>query len=616
MPAVPRCRCLSFVLPAMLILLAACSDPPDKIPAKGASGTGQAPVGNALSVREIPGTVQVKRPIVWDIGSYGGVWNDTYNSEPTSFNPFSNLDGTFLTVIDSTIDYFFDYDPDTREWKGNLIDTYSITTDKALDRLELTCKLRPEVYWNDGVKMTVDDVVYSYNDLAGNKEIAPREYTVQFITMADGSEKRIEIQKIDELTFKFIFPRIVANPILNANSTTVVARHIWDPVKKAGGVQAVRNFWNIATPPEKIVGNGPFLLERYVPGERFIFKRNPNYWKKDEKGNRLPYLDRIVLTRTPDFNSELLKFQAGEIESFGLRGKDLATLMPEARAKGYSIWNGGPAGSYTSLIFNQNPKAIPEAKQRWFNSANFRKAISCLVDRKTIIEQVVNGLAEPVYHVISEYNRYFNPARATPYAYNPTQAKELLAAEGFKDSNNDGLLEDAQGVTVAFDIMLSSIDQTNQDFLNIIVTDLKKAGIKATLVVLDPNVMQQKLLYNFDWDCFLAGMGFPTFTEQWINVWRSSGDRHYWNPKQTAPRNEWEKRIDEIYNTMVYTYDDNEVRRLYDEFQKVLMDELVIIPISRRYSFSAVYDKWGNINWDVRHSLGDGQRRVYLKKTR
>jgi ABC-type transport system substrate-binding protein len=54
---------------------------------------------------------------------------------------------------------------------------------------------------------------------------------------------------------------------------------------------------------------------------------------KDEAGNPLPYIDRIILTLTPDANAELLKFQKGEIESYSLRGKDLATLIPDAAAK-------------------------------------------------------------------------------------------------------------------------------------------------------------------------------------------------------------------------------------------------------------------------------------------
>ncbi len=77
---------------------------------------------------------------------------------------------------------------------------------------------------------------------------------------------------------------------------------------------------------------------------------------KDERGNSLPYVDKIVLTQIPDSNAEILKFQKGEVDSYQLRGQDLATLLPETDKGDYSLWNGGPSGGYPALIFNHNPK--------------------------------------------------------------------------------------------------------------------------------------------------------------------------------------------------------------------------------------------------------------------
>jgi peptide/nickel transport system substrate-binding protein len=235
------------------------------------------------------------------------------------------------------------------------------------------------------------------------------------------------------------------------------------------------------------------------------------------------------------------------------------------------------------------------------------------VDRETIISQTINGLAEPLYHVISEYNRYYNPLLASPYSYNPERAKELLAEAGFRDTDGDGVLEDREGNPVAFDIMTHSQDTVLHDYLNIIITDLRKVGIRATLQVVDFNVVAQKLLNTYDWDAWLASFGFPTFPEQWYNVWRSDGNLHYWFPKQKTPAREWERKIDDLYQKLIYTYDEGKVQTLYDEFQRTLLEEMVIIPIFRRYTFSAVHDRWGNVNWDIRRAIGDGFRRIYLK---
>jgi len=83
------------------------------------------------------------------------------------------------------------------------------------------------------------------------------------------------------------------------------------------------------------------IIRIFKPGERLIFKRNPRYWKKDEKGNQFPYREKLVAEFVPPGNStaSLLKFQKGEIESYSLHGIDMAALLPDAEQKGYDIWN-------------------------------------------------------------------------------------------------------------------------------------------------------------------------------------------------------------------------------------------------------------------------------------
>jgi len=566
-----------------------------------------------ISVKEIPGTVRVQHPIKWEIGKPGGTWRDTYLEDPKSYNPFSNLDGTHLTVTRMILDYLFDYDPLARTWKGHLVKKFEVVFDEAKNSMELVCELRGDVFWSDGTQMSADDVVWWYDEIDGDQDIYPLGYQGQFVRMDDGTQKRITIQMLGKLKFKYVFPRIVANPVLMVNTGDIVPRHIWQPVKKQGK-QAVADFWGIDTPPQKLVGNGPFLLEKNTPGERLTFARNPNYWQRDEKGNRLPYIERVVLTHIPDSNAELLRFQNGEIEAYALRGQDLATLLPKAQEKGYDIWNGGPADGYPALIFNQNPKAVSREKHALFTNRSFRQAVSCLVDRQTIIDQVINGLAEPLYHFVAESNRYYNPEYALPFRYNPRQAAGLLAEIGLKDTNGDGMLEDPRGKKLAFGIMTSSTDPILHDYLNMIITEMGKVGLKANLEVVDFNVVAQKILHTYDWDCYLASFSFPTFPEQWYNVWRSDGNLHYWYPKQEKPAFEWEAAVDRLYQKLIYTYGDPKIRELYNEFQKTILEEMQIVPIFRRYAFLAVHKQWGNVNWDTLHDLGDGLKRIYLRE--
>jgi peptide/nickel transport system substrate-binding protein len=586
------------------LFFADCSDPPPLEVGEGASF--------AASAENIPGTRRVELPLKWEIGRPGGTWYDTYMVDPKSYNPFSNLDGSHRSVTGFMLDYLFDYDTDTREWSGHLVESFEVVADEGADTMELRCRLREDVFWSDGVQMTADDMLFWYDEIDGDKDIYPVGYTGQFVKMDDGTQRRIIMKKTGRFDFTYIFPRVVQNPCLMVNAGSMVPRHIWEPARRKGK-DAVRDLWGLDTPPEKLVGNGPFLLEKYTPGERIILKKNPRYWKRDEAGARLPYIDRIIMTMTADPNAELLKFQTGEIDSYVLRGKDIATLLPEAQAKDYSIWNGGPSNAYSALLFNENPAKLGAAKLRWFTNPDFRRAVSSLIDREAIVNLIMNGLSSAQYHIISEFNLFHNPALATPYSYNPEGARELFIKAGFH-YDGAGRLLDEENVPVSFDIMTSSQDPLTHDSLNIIIQDLGFAGVKASLQVVDPNLRVQKLINTFEWDCTLAAMSFPLFPEQWYNVWLSSGNLHYWNPKQSSPALAWEKRIDELYEALIHTYNPEKVQALYDEFQEILVGNLLIIPISRSFSFTAVYNRWANVNWDTRHDIGDGFRRIFLRE--
>lgn len=567
-----------------------------------------------ISLKDFPGTIKLQLPVKWDKGKESGIWRGTFSTEPTTFNPWARIgDGSYQ--LGTALDYLFDYDPIEREWKGEIIEDFEIIFDENADTMELLCTLRSNIFWSDGVQMTTDDIIYYYKELQGDKEIDPVGYQSLFVTMDDGSEKMIEIEKIDKFQFKFIFPRVVANPVLTVNTSDIVPKHIWEPVKKQGK-EALNNFWSIDTDPEEIVGNGPFLLEKYVPGERVIYKKNPNYWKKDEDGQTLPYIEKIIMSFIPQSNNtaRLLKFQQGEIESYGLRGVDMAVLLPEAEKKGFDIWNGGLASGVPFICFNNNPAALPSYKVELFSKKEFRYAISSLIDRKRIINETINGFAEPQYHLFGEINKYFNPEYATPYSYNPQKAEELLDQLELKDTNGDGFREDPEGNEIKIGILTYNEDKIIHDYLNIIISDMKEAGLNANLEVADFNLFVEKLLNTFDWDCFFYSHSFPVFPEQWYNVWRSDGNMHYWYPNQESPATTWEARIDEIFDKIRYTYDEKKVQELYDEFQSIIMEQLPIIPIFRKYTFSAFYKKWGNINWDVNHTAGDDSRRLYLKQ--
>ena len=71
--------------------------------------------------------------------------------------------------------------------------------------------------------------------------------------------------------------------------------------------------WGIETPPDQIVGLGPFRLKEFVPGQRVILERNPYYWRADRDGRRLPYLEGLAIEFLPNEEIQTMRFAAGEL---------------------------------------------------------------------------------------------------------------------------------------------------------------------------------------------------------------------------------------------------------------------------------------------------------------
>ena len=108
---------------------------------------------------------------------------------------------------------------------------------------------------------------------------------------------------------------------------------------------------------------GPFRLKQYVPGQRLIFERNPYYWKRDEAGNPLPYLDRIEVAFVADQNAQLLRLLSQEVAATGrLRPEDVPRLE---QTPFLTVRDAGPGLEYNFLFFNWNaagPKATGFAR--------------------------------------------------------------------------------------------------------------------------------------------------------------------------------------------------------------------------------------------------------------
>ena len=540
------------------------------------------------------------------IGQVGGIWTSSINNDPRTFNTLTARDADSRTVIDPLYDFLADYDPYKREFTPALA-SFEVEADEANDSLRVVYTLRDELYWttpdsspDTWVQVTSDDVVYWYNEIDGDRSLQLPGYSGQFIDMPDGSAARIEIEKIDDRSFAFIYPRIVSNPILSTNMQ-FGPRYIFEPAKEENGSEGVLDLFSVDTPVRTIPAVGEYHIVEYDPGVRVVLQRNPNYWKTDEAGTSLPYMERVEYRVVPDKNSEFLMFRDGSRDSYSARPEDLDSLLVESDPD-YTVFNGGAALGSAFFTFNQNPDTLDPLKYSWFSQTEFRQAMSSMLNRERIVRQVYRGLAEPAHHFFARANPMFDEDIQLEYTFNPDRAVELLESIGMS-RDAEGTMRDAEGNAIDFTINLGAENNIGIDIAQIFADELSEIGVRARVRPIDFQRVVEMLTNTYDWEVVTVSLGANYWPSGGSNVWQSGGNFHLWNPLQDSPATEWEARIDYLYNEGRFTIDQQEAKGIYDEFQSILLAQLPVMYVVHPWSFLAVRDRWQNVRYDTLDGL-------------
>ncbi len=544
-----------------------------------------------------------------ELSRYGGTLVLSVTSDPKSFNPILAKETSTTAIISRIFEGLTTVDPFTLKVMPNLAESWE--SDK--DGLVWTFHLRQGLRWSDGIPFTAADVAFTFNDLIFNDAVPNSARDI--FTLAG---KPVRAEAVDALTVRFLLPVKFA-PFLRSLGQEILPRHVLEKAVKDGKFAFT---WGIDEDPRRIVGMGPYVLSVYQPGRRVLLKSNPYYWKSASDGGKLPYIQTVEYMIVPSLDVELLKFLEGSIDAYGLRGMDYPLLKPREKEKDYTVYDLGPDMGSSFIAFNQNPGMNPKTKElfvaahkhAWFTDIRFRRAVAHVVDKKRIIEIVKNGLGYPQDSPESPAVGFFYCADVSRYPFDLDTARTLLKEMGFVDSNGDGVLEDAQGRKLEFNLYSNADNTERADIASIIRSDLERIGMKVNLQLVEFNTLVAKLTSNYDWDAVVLGLTGSSDPHFGQNVWRSSGQLHMWNPRQEVPATAWERRIDEIFDAAGQEFDEARRKAYYDEYQKIASEELPLIYTALGAQLTAVKNRFGNLKpapfGGVFHNLEE----IYIKQ--
>jgi peptide/nickel transport system substrate-binding protein len=427
------------------------------------------------------------------------------------------------------------------------------------DGRQISFRLRSGVLFSDGTPFSAEDVAYTVQQLMDPALHSP---TGDAFRSGVGN---VETNVISPTQIAITFPAQVAG-----------LDRLFDQVAILSGRSSKKEMAVL----------GPFTVADYKPGASVLLKRNPNYWKTDEQGRKLPYLDSIRLDIQPNRDVELLRFKRGELDLINSLDSEyfdkLAATSPQL------VHDAGASLDSEQLWFNEVAKSpIPAYKKNWFRSANFRRAISEAINRDDLSRVVFHGHAQPAVGPFSPANKFWFNSKLGPQPYSSDAALKALQDEGFRMEN--GTLKDKDGNEVVFSIITNSGNKYRERMAVLIQDDLQKIGIHVNVVTLDFPSLIERMTQTFDYEAIILGLTNVDLDPNGeMNVWLSSSENHQWNPQQKAPETAWEAEIDRLMRAQASSSDPKKRKEAFDRVQEIVVEQEPFIFLINKNALSAV----------------------------
>lgn len=496
---------------------------------------------------------------------------------------------------------------------GKLEPALAESWEVSQDQQQITFTIRDGLKWSDGEPFTVDDVVFTFNDLYANEKIPSSGRDILRIGESGAFPK---VTKVDDRRVKFVSPEPFAPLLRYAGGLEVLPKHaLAESVSTldSNGQPLFLSAWGTDTPVNQIVGTGAYRIKSYVPAQRVILERNPYYWRKDAQGNPQPYIQQIVLQVVESTDASLVQFRSGGLDAEEITSDYFSLIKREENRGDFTIYNGGPALVSTFISFNLNQGSrngkplVDPIKSRWFNTKEFRQAVAHAIDRQTMINNTYQGLGVPQDSPIYQQSPYyFSPKQGLPtYDYDPKKSRELLQGAGFK-YNAEGRLLDAKGNLVRFTLLTNAGNKIRESMGAQIKQNLAQIGIQVDFQPIDFNTLIRKTSDTLDWECYLLGFGGGVEPDGGRNIWSIDGGLHSFNQKALSGApvegrvvSDWEKEIGRLYIQGSQELNDAKRKEIYAQTQRLTQENLPLIHLVNRFALSAVKNRIEGIKFSA-----------------
>jgi peptide/nickel transport system substrate-binding protein len=393
-------------------------------------------------------------------------------SEPEVLIPYANVSSRASDVMSFLFINLAETQADLVSYAPSLARSW----EWSADSLQLTMHLRDDVRWSDGVPVTADDVLFSF-DVGRDSVVGWRS--------RHWKKEILACDVVDSHTVRFRFDHVFRDQFRYAKEGFVIPKHLLGGVRRAD--------WSKAAFGRAPVGCGPFVLERWDPQQRLVLARNPHYHLAGQ-----PYLDRVVFEIVADATNRAAQLRAGQLdlvdELTPAAARDLRAveLQPATPARVQVV----RGRTYDYIGYNLKDPRLADVR--------VREALTRAIDRDALVMRTCHGFAERFEGPIVPLSPAYDTTRAlTPH--DPDGARRLLAAAGWRDGDGDGWVE-RDGKRLELDVLVASDVQRRLDGMVLVQNDWKAIGVKANIVPLERNTTVERLR-NRDFQAVCGGWG-------------------------------------------------------------------------------------------------------------
>ena len=453
------------------------------------------------------------------------------------------------------------------------------------DGMSLTVHLIEGAKWSDGDAFDTEDIAFYWNDVIMDPEVTPLMGAAQE-TYGVGTTLDI----LDAYTFKMNFTTAFPESVLYAmayGNFCPGPSHVLKPQHPKYGGASYQAFHD-AFPADMMnfPVMGAHVVVEYRPDDIVVLRRNPYYWKVDESGQQLPYLDEMQY-RLSTWGDRDVQAVAGTGDFSNLEQAEnyVESLKKAADPASPAKLAFGPRTIGYTLLPNLsgNGWGEPDARAQEVRDLNrnldFRKAISYAMDRQRLGDSLVKGPFTSIYPGgIYAGTSFYDKDSTVYYPFDVASAKAALAAAGLTDADGNGFVDSKAGGDLNVTLLTQIDYATDKNLAEGVVAMMADAGVKVTL-----NALTGKDFDNardagkFDWIVVRNGTELITVvsnTTALAPVGPTTDANHRANAAGEMDLLPYEQSMVDAVNGFIATRDPAERVALTKTYQKLYTENL------------------------------------------